>query len=306
MTCYWKNSLQLRYNIVEDNIEFYACTISKYPFYKENIISFLQRDNIFSFLRKIDSESDLPNCTLDQSLECQHKNFNVVEVSCSYGCNIACSFCFVNQSLKSRNYILSKKDILKSKYYQFFILKKLKGNHLKRIRLSDFCEPFLYKKEVVNFIKSLTKNDCEVLEITTNGTLLDSEVFKAIDNSEIKFYIGVSLNAFSDNLYYTLTKTHYFNKVLDNIYNLKSISEHNKNIALKVSWVITKEFFEKESIRNVYNLLLTLNGIQKIFIFEETSKEYEKAPLYNILKSHTLVSSEEEEKELITLIKAQL
>lgn len=160
-----------------------------------------------------------PSCKALRGECINNGNLDVVRVNVSSACNIKCKFC----DIKSLKPIFPKEKEL-----YFDILNKLQNAHLKYLQLTGDGEPFIYKKETLEFIKTLTTDTCKILVIFTNNTLLDKEDIELIHNvalkTGIKMQIMCSCSAITPETYRTVHCNDNFDKVVENI---KLISKYD-------------------------------------------------------------------------------
>lgn len=131
-------------------------------------------------------------------------------------CNIHCPMCYI-----SKTQFMTFDE---NKKLYFFILNNLKGLDLDTIQLTGIGEPFMLKKETIEWLSSLNINDVKNIFIITNTTLLElddiiklSEISK---NTGVKINIMSSCSAITEDIYKIVHNNHNFNKVIENICNL--------------------------------------------------------------------------------------
>lgn len=137
---------------------------------------------------------------------------NKVCVNTSTLCNIKCKFCNIKEL---------KPILPREKELYFDILYKLKNSKLMEIQLTGDGEPFVYKKDTLEYIDNLTTNDCKQLVIFTNVTLLDEEDIIRMHNasvkSGVKIFIMCSCSAITPETYSIVHGNTNFEKVVNNI-----------------------------------------------------------------------------------------
>ena len=168
----------------------------------------------------------------------------------------------------------------KDKENYFKVLEKIKGNKLKYITLTTVGEPFIYKKETYDYLKSLTLNDCEIVKIQTNGTLIDEkdiDLLEEIKNSSgIDFEVVVSIDSIYKENFEKIRVGANFEKVLENIDYLNK-KGFLKNIDFcvqrdnfdEIPFVI--QFFEALGLKLIQ---INLNPVSRHEDFEETEKAW--------------------------------
>lgn len=158
------------------------------------------------------------------------KKLTTIGIGTSRHCNLYCPMCFQKD----------KKDlsIEEDKKLYLHLLNLLKGNKQYGIRLTGYGEPFFYKKEVFEFLKSLTLEDATHVEAISNITLLnddDIEELRKIRN-KIPFYLSVSCSAITAETYEKVHSKNYFDKVVHNIKQL-----YNYGILTGINFVVQEE-----------------------------------------------------------------
>ena len=138
--------------------------------------------------------------------------FNEIYVDILTHCNLKCSFCHIHQ-----HFIKTDEDI---KLY-FDILNKLRNNHLKILNLTCNGEPFYFKKDIFNYLESLTSDDFEVVKIISNLTLLNFNdivhLYNIQKKNNIKIQIIASCSGITEETYKIMHNNNLFNKVVPNI-----------------------------------------------------------------------------------------
>lgn len=158
---------------------------------------------------------------------------NVIRVNTSTACNIKCKFCDIP----------SMKPVYpEDKELYFNILSKIVENkpHLKYLQLTGDGEPFIYKKETLEFIQTLNTEVCGKLVIFSNCTLLNPEDIELMYNfsqvSGVKIQIMCSCSAITPETYKKVHNNNNFYKVIENI---KLINKYN--MLQNVNFVITPD-----------------------------------------------------------------
>ena len=108
------------------------------------------------------------------------KKIKQVDVGISHACNLKCLNCFFKEH----------KDTPEMKKAYFETLYKIKGHQLDTIMVNNGGEVFLYYKEIVEYLKSLTINDTRQVTFVTNLLLLNKERFEEL--KKISEKTGVS------------------------------------------------------------------------------------------------------------------
>lgn len=108
------------------------------------------------------------------------------------------------------------------------LLNMCKNRGLKQIIPTTGGEPFLQKNKMVDYICSLTKADCEKINIISNATLLDADsiarMADAAKNNGIELKIQVSIDSCDPETYMKIrgATSEQYNKVMANIMELKT------------------------------------------------------------------------------------
>lgn len=265
-----QNTGTLRLCLIDhDTIGFFHCcfkyeicnTLKIDEFYKMSKEEFkIFLDETYKIIPENHDYSILPHCFTDEP-KCLYNDKYITNIAIdvfSY-CNIKCKFCLLTDNKQPQTPLENKK-------IYFDILEKLKGNHYETIITTGVGEPFFYKKETIDYIKTLTLNDCENLLIITNTTLLDPEdiieLGKIKEKTKINIHIIASCSAISNFTYYKVHNNNKFNKVVENI---RLMNENN--LLDFVNFVAQednlheissfKEFWHKQGILDDKKLLIS-------------------------------------------------
>lgn len=213
-------------------------------------------------------------CTLHNT-ECFIKKSKIskVFVSLDKSCNLSCKRCIIKQTNNS-NCNRETKNI----YFNF--LDKLKNNHnLNSIGLTTIGEPFFYKEETFNFLKSLKGTSIRSVDITTNANLLDEKDIYKLSNiskySDIDLYIGVSIDSIKKQVYEKLREGASFEKVINNILLLKKYSLLNFII-----YGIQKENISEIPYVSYFFKNLGIDKVQYLAFYDSSSESL------NMLNGH--------------------
>lgn len=203
MVCDYEKTLRIHLDSADtENIYLKGCWCSENEqSNKINLNTFLNSDikSIISKSKSFICKSDKDVCNL--SREVDFTKINSVECSLSVACNSMCPIC--------RDRIICPPfDEL-----QFKILNKIKNLSLDTFIPFTACEPFLYKNQLFNFLKSLTTEDTKSVLLITNATLIEKEDIKILldiqSKTNIKINIIVSCDEVTQNGY---IKTRYLDK----------------------------------------------------------------------------------------------
>lgn len=237
------HNIYLRYDTKTDEIYFVRCCHKQNEkVYKLSLNEFdsLTIPDIKNILKKINTEplkdhdfSVFPCCRSSKSV-CDYRNDVVdsIVVGFLYKCNMNCRMCTILKSIT--------KDVderVKNAYFNF--LNKIKDIKLSRITLTEQGEPFFYKKETMDFISSLSYENCKQLTIITNCLNLNENDIKFIaevkQRTNIDIQVIASCSAITEETYKQVHKNNNFNKVVDNILSFKKY-----NLLLCVNFVVQK------------------------------------------------------------------
>lgn len=188
----------------------------------ENIIKTVE--STMNVIREIENFS--PNQFSCNGKEaCSWENFKLDSIKINvHGCNLKCEMC----GSRKKEYIGA------NNFFTYFkLLEKVKGYKLKRLMLTCAGEPFIFKKKVMRYLKSLTLDDFQEVLIITNGTLIDEEDIKELAQLDVKIIIAVSNDAITKETYDKIRIGGNFEKVMQNIICLKKY-----NLLRQVSVVI--------------------------------------------------------------------
>lgn len=214
MECGNKGTLQLTWGIWGggdfNKISLHHC--SEKALEKEVVLTeeFVKAPDLYEFLNKYcknnPTNHDSSPCRFTYSgdiCDFSQSELRKVDNSLSVACNCRCKFCFKhsenNSQLQNEVDESWENSTFSIKTY-FDTFQRLKGHHLWMLRATDNGEPLLYKKELLSFLSTCTKDDFEVFGITTNGELLDKEFIDKLreysEKGQFRVQIQVSLNAF--------------------------------------------------------------------------------------------------------------
>lgn len=268
--CYKWNSLHLHFN--KDKVIVGKCCLKSWEQFssiKEYTLSeFLNLPNVYDELDSLKNyfPPNFPTSirticppSVDacdwRDYECKLKS---IEVALDAHCNAKCRFCgledAVNKDMKELGIWEKTKEIY------FKTLYELKGRGLDIIRLTDTGEPFYWKNETINFIKSLTLADTKEVHFNSNFFSLNyDEVKQLFESSKVKIFPIVSLNAWDEDSYKELmgVNKELFYKVVRNI---EYLAESGNDY--QVSFVIDRI----ENVKYVYNFIKSRPDIFKRII----------------------------------------
>ena len=185
------------------------------------------------------------------------KKLDNITVSLQKRCNLNCIMCNVHDN--------DNNEIQKNLYFD--TLYKIKNNNLRRISFTEVGEPFFYKKEMFEYLDSLTLNDCKELKIVTNLTLLnDDDIYHLYDikiKKNINFYFLLSIDAITEETYKKIRNNNLFNKIIHNAELLFSLNIFNCNIHFVImlenlhELPFLKEFWYNHGVKNNQHIYVT-------------------------------------------------
>lgn len=135
----------------------------------------------------------------------KYDRFDSINVSIQHTCNLNCIMC---------NYKHEPNSEIDELY--FLILEQLRGYNLKTIQLTQEGEPFYYKKRTLDYLQSLTTNDCQTVFIISNITLLNDEDIETLSNLKVKIHLIASIDGVTEETYKKIRRNNLFNKVMHN------------------------------------------------------------------------------------------
>lgn len=217
----------------------------------------LESKDILSFLKEVHSynyeDKKLlgSKCWPEEKCDWRNESIKEIGVCISRACNIHCVHC---------GYRIDPSEKDKENYFK--VLEKIKGNKLKYISLTSVGEPFIYKEETFDYLKSLTLNDCEIVKIQTNATLIDEKDIDLLEeiknNSGINFEVVVSIDSIYKENFEKIRIGAQFEKILENINYL-----NKKGFLRNIDFCVQRDNFDEVSfvIHFFSDLGLKLNQI---------------------------------------------
>lgn len=133
----------------------------------------------------------------------------------TYCCNLKCRHCFTNSGEKNKNEMNFEQKRR--------LIKQCKDLNVGRISIAG-GEPFC-DNNIIEFLKLCKENQLEV-SITTNGTLLDQNTVKRVDDLGIKT-LTVSLDGGTEKSNDFIRGKNSFKRTLEGLDNLKKFYNHN-------------------------------------------------------------------------------
>ena len=235
----------------------------------------LESKDILSLLKEVhsynyeDKRLFGAKCWPEEMCDWRNEKIKEIGVCISRACNIHCVHC---------GYRVDPSEKDKENYFK--ILEKIKGNKLEYISLTSVGEPFIYKKETFDYLKSLTLNDCKIVKIQTNATLIDEkdiDLLEEIKNSSgIDFEVVVSIDSIYKENFEKIRVGANFEKVLENIDFL-----NKKGFLRNIDFCVQRDNFDEIpfviQFFEALGLKLTqinLNPVSRHEDFEETEKAW--------------------------------
>lgn len=199
--------------------------------------------------------------TNDKICDWYNDEIDTITISTSTRCNLNCIMCNYKEKYNTND-----------KFVYFTLLNKIKNNHLKTIELTFEGEPFYYKEDTFNYIRSLTINDCQCLYIISNLTMLSENDIIELNNisnlTNVKILFSVSIDGITEETYKKIRKNNLFNKVINNTVLLK-----NYNMLDKINFVVQEEnlheldmvfdFWKTYNINKDFLNILLINGVSQ-------------------------------------------
>lgn len=202
--CYTPTGIAL--NINKSKIFAQKCCFQKYELEVSSISKLEDFEKLNNELL-LNLSSQMPCNTFGV---CPKKEIDSITVN-ALGCNLQCYMC-----------TCSVPPDIETKQTYFRVLNEVKNLKLEKLTLSTGGEPFIWKKETLSFLKSLNEN-IKIVEITTNGTLLNEEDIKSLLDCKSDVRVTVSLSGIDEKTYFNIHKNKHFYKVLNNIDTLQKI-----------------------------------------------------------------------------------
>ena len=195
--CDSKGHIRIEFNPITNKVIFSKCFLKFGEIIRELSIEEYKNISIYDYCISIFKMPPVvkasANCPFVKICNYQlEETLDTIEVAISNACNLRCAHCYVKA--RYGNGIESKE--IKDLYFK--TLYAIKGKGLNSIRLTDHGEPFYYKEETLEYLKSLTLDDCKEVHFTTNGTLIKEEDIHILENVIPQCVITVSLDGVSD------------------------------------------------------------------------------------------------------------
>lgn len=177
-------------------------------------------------------------------------------------CNFLCKFCPTN---------ISKDNIeLRHKKMSFEMFEKVVNDlkefpeKIKAIDLYGFGEPLLHSDlpEMIKLLKE--SNVCEKIRIATNGALLTKELSKKLVDAGLD-YMKISIEALDSDGYQEICSAKFdFDKFVDNIAYLYSISRGKMEIGAKIISSAFKSDDDRTRFLNIFSPISDFTFIENL------------------------------------------
>ena len=199
-----------------------------------------------------------------------------IEFELSNACNYRCVFC---------PYSFKKPDMPKNfdlprheKILNFELFKKIidegSKNKLMAIELGYNTEPLLYKK-LINAINYAKEKGIVDIRMTSNGSKLNKNISKKLIEGGLT-HIGVSLDAFSKEIYKVMRASKLYDQVKQNILDFIEIRKQlKKNVpTVRVSFLETEQNkHELKDFVNFWESKVDYVTIQSLIKYDNTPKK---------------------------------
>lgn len=214
--CFGENRIHLILDYKKENVLINKCCAFVQNIMDSFTIEEFQKQNVYELCKSYFNNTQETNyyCDwLDKKCNCKNEKLESVEVAFSQVCNLNCNMCF----MPTPHF-----DTELSKTLYFDTLYNLKGHKLKSIRLTDQGEPFFYKNETLKYLKSLTKNDFEWVEATSNLLCLDDDYIKELSELKVPLKLVVSFDTLSPSKFKEIRSSEKFDKFIHNFNLIKN------------------------------------------------------------------------------------
>lgn len=226
------------------------------PLAELNIKDFLKIDNLIDYISNYNDDPQIRDEYKDICFICNlPKKIEKITVGLSKACNLNCYHCFYEDS---------HTDTKEIKELYFSTLNKIKGLHLKEIRLNDRGEPFYYYHETTNYLKSLSLDDTQSVSFITNLSTLNEFRIKELktisEKTKIQYKIGVSFDGLTKESYESIRIGASFEKVVNNLKIF--VREFGPDI-ISINYVIKQPNFND---KNIHEFFIRNFNIKNVFI----------------------------------------
>lgn len=178
-------------------------------------------------------------------------------------CNLRCYHCCAGFDYQSDNPFCncghkSAEELLKRKKCFFDLLYFLKGKHLEAINLDGSGEIFLYYKELIPWLMSLSQDDFKEIHFTTNGTLLDRKKLnllkKISKKTGVEYRINISIDGITKETFETIRRGANFEHTLEILSTIKELFGNNFYVFFTIKKPNIKEVDQVKNFFKDYNL----------------------------------------------------
>lgn len=167
---------------------------------------------------------------IDSILQCNHdcdfKDFaDTLVLDAIHNCNLRCYNCCIFTK-DNQEYMKQHPEIIPHNKELFFkTLEYFKNSEITKVVIDNSGEVFLYYKELINFLKSITKSQYEQIVFATNATLLNKEKIDELHNlseqTGVTYSFVVSVDGTTKKVFEAVRPGAIFEKVIENIALLK-------------------------------------------------------------------------------------
>lgn len=214
--CYFNQDIDLRLELARHKINVARCCHDLNKWENCSEIDLSKLDNLYEEVLKARSTFVAKKCNMIGDRKCVvdlNAPINQIILECCYNCNLKCIMCRDRLC-----YSKEEEDI----YYT--ILENLKGHKINCIGLTSVGEPFYNKERCMKYLESLTLNDFNIINILSNGILLNTNDIKKLkeiqDNSGVKLNITFSIDGITPETYKFIRGVDKFFDVMQNAYQL--------------------------------------------------------------------------------------
>lgn len=264
--CWWKNSLMIRYDDKFNKIILIPCCRARLINYIEPLAwdpeFFI---NNFKFCINKYKNFDLSNLSKYYFGDCVfsekdnyplcnnlYNNHDIlcIENGISTDCNLRCTMCLVPHEYNK----------YKSELY-IKVLELLQDLEINQITLTSIGEPFIYKKQTIEFVKNCK---CSRIYINTNLILVDENYLKELknisNNRNIIIEFAVSIDGIDKETYEKIRVGSNFEKIISNLTIANKLGLVHKVHFVKQEenkhqWNLYEDYFKSLGIKNVTSAL---------------------------------------------------
>lgn len=248
------SNLYVYYNESEDKLKFTHCCIDRSQTItgELSVTEFYNMSDIELYTYLNDIALTKPySCFLNNNEPCDvvwkalgNKILTFV-VAISRECNLSCPMCYAKAG--------GHKDSPKRKQLYFDFIKRLNNFEFNQLKLTDWGEPLLYIKDIVDLTKDYKY--CKSIQIITNGTLLFPETLDLLTSSFDEVYIEIDCDSLDKDTFEKIRVGADYNSYRSNLMNVIRESKIRDNLHLQLHLMKLKE--------NAYETLLVKEFAQR-------------------------------------------